>query len=141
MAAARPVLPSGIPIVGPAFQPVKTTAWKEPALSLSKGCPTTRQLRRAGMTHREPSRQVDDFFHELQTQDTGRRLKKDFQLPADPLCNLPQRREPSPRPAQSPSPCLSRKGAGEGQAERARETKEWSNVEDGSQHFRRVLKP
>src|SRR5690242_12218286 len=37
---------SGIPIVGPAFQPVKTTAWK--------GCPTTRQSRRAGMTNREP---------------------------------------------------------------------------------------
>src|SRR5581483_9200862 len=38
--------------VGPAFQPVKTTAWKEPALSLSKGCPTTRP--RAGMTDMEP---------------------------------------------------------------------------------------
>src|SRR5690348_900940 len=38
---------SGIPLVGPAFQPVKATAGKEPALSLLKGCPTTR---RAGMT-------------------------------------------------------------------------------------------
>src|SRR5579872_4991432 len=43
---------------GPAFQPIKTTAWKEPALSLSKGCPTTRQLRRAGMTDREPGSKV-----------------------------------------------------------------------------------
>src|SRR5690242_8923932 len=53
-AAAQEVPKSEIPIVGPAFQPVKTTAWKEPALSLSKGCPITRQLRRAGMTGREP---------------------------------------------------------------------------------------
>ena len=49
----------GIPLVGPAFQPVKTTAWKEPVLGLSKGCPTTRQLRRAGMTRRKtPSKSM-----------------------------------------------------------------------------------